>query len=232
MAGTLLQMSIARVLLGLAESRLDLQKTESGWISGPRFAGQVGRVMSQLDYQPFIHACANDRLDVAKWLWSVCPVDYKQAMLSARSYVSFMWACGRGHLPIAQWLWRVCPNNKKQAMLSAIHYYTFIEVCKNGHLEVAQWLWSVCPVEGRQAMLSANNYVSFRFACEGVCLDVVEWLWSVCPDEDKQEMLSSVNTDRLRAQVCELLATFRKDLDDRVDECNTAVVPTSFGRRG
>ena len=160
MAGTLLQMSIARVLLGLAESRLDLQKTESGWISGPRFAGQVGRVMSQLDYQPFIHACANDRLDVAKWLWSVC------------------------------------------------------------------------PVEGRQAMLSANNYVSFRFACEGVCLDVVEWLWSVCPDEDKQEMLSSVNTDRLRAQVCELLATFRKDLDDRVDECNTAVVPTSFGRRG
>ena len=153
-------------------------------------------------------------------------------MLSTIVHQSFVQACKNDHLEVAQWLWGLCKDKSQQKeMLSDDDYGSFRFACEGGCLDVVEWLCSVCPDEDKHAMLSANDYGSFRFACEWGCLDVVEWLCNVCPDEDKQEMLSSVNSHMMDAPVSNLLARLRQDLDDAVDECNTAVVAGSFGRR-
>ena len=50
------------------------------------------------DNHAFRWAIGNGHIEIAKWLWNVCPEQEQKAMLHARANWAFLLACQNGHL--------------------------------------------------------------------------------------------------------------------------------------
>ena len=121
----------------------------------------------------FTHACLNNHLEVAKFLFHVNPSVVK---LLSGGYYLFRELCTAGKLEMAKWLLSVCPTIN----ISDNEEVIFLNACESGKLELAKWLLSVCPTIN----ISIRDEFAFRYACVYNHLHVAKWLLSVKPTID------------------------------------------------
>ena len=117
-------------------------------------------------------ACANGRLDTAKWLvhrWALTAEDAR-----ARCSYALRHACENGHLAVAQWLTAIFDLTIEDAR--ALDNYAFREACGNGHLSVVQWL--VATFKLTIDDVQANNSAVLWSAGRARNYDIVQWLVS------------------------------------------------------
>ena len=142
----------------------------------------------------FSIACAFGHLEIAKWLWAICPDQEQLTMLHAKDDLAFRVACENGHQKVAEWLWGECKTPEEQkAMLHVKDRGAFRAACGNGHLNMAKWLWSICPEEEQSAMLHAKGDNTFGLACQKGHIEIAKWLWKVCPEQEQSAMLHARN---------------------------------------
>src|SRR5438309_1422509 len=85
----------------------------------------------------FIWNCANDHIDVARWLFSLGSVD-----IYADDECAFRESCKNGHLNVAQWLYSLGDVD-----IHAGNEYAFRWSCREVHINIAQWLYSLGGVD-------------------------------------------------------------------------------------
>lgn len=122
----------------------------------------------------FIVSCQQQRLQMAEWIFTVCPIKKKL----------FKYACKNGHLNAAKLLMHSFPKLKCTLVDGVIFDLT----CFNGHLELAMWLLSVEP--------NLVNIVNMQMIWDACCrgnLDIVKFIY----ETGKQLNLSANNEHAL-----------------------------------
>lgn len=123
----------------------------------------------------FCYACANNRIDVAKWFiqtWPNIDLDVDKA---------FRWACTKGHLDVVKWLITQYPNIDHRSIGDA----PFRGACRNGYIKMACWLLRIFPdIDPR-----AEDDYAFRLACSSGHLHIAKWLYRMNPNVDYTEAL-------------------------------------------
>lgn len=112
--------------------------------------------------EAFRVACSNERLQVAKWLYSL------GINVNSESDFIFRCSCCFGRLRIAKWLYKLGVN------IDMSINFIFATVCENGHLDVAKWLYKVYVID-----IHNRHDKPFRTACSNGNLKIAKWLYSL-----------------------------------------------------
>jgi hypothetical protein len=137
--------------------------------------------------KPFLTACLNGNLNIARWLWNLDPTNRPNHRMN--NDIIFCRVCENGHLVLAKWLWSLTPSDRID---HRAHYdYAFYTACKNGHFALVKWLWDLVP-NNRYSIM--GNYDAplyfydknlplclnpFDLACCYGHLDVAKWIWKL-----------------------------------------------------
>ena len=133
----------------------------------------------------FMEACLGDKIDNAKWLYSLGTIN-----VHAHDDAAFVESCISGHLDVAKWLYYElgdvnihaysCNSNKERD-------YAFKWSLYMGKLDVAQWLYSL---DGEIDVRSGNDQI-FKYICEKPKYkfnhkfsrsEIARWLCTLCED--------------------------------------------------
>jgi hypothetical protein len=131
--------------------------------------------------ETFKFTCHHGHLDVAQWLYQMCP----KMDISAHNESAFRLACQEGHLTIVEWLLQIKPT----IHISIENDWAFQQACLNGHLNVAKYLFKHRPNilfanfdEEKRNKLITNLKNNLKH-------DVVEWLNKVGEYKNSFELL-------------------------------------------
>lgn len=116
------------------------------------------------DDDAFHLACRNGHADVARWIYSLGPVNTR--IITNRILAS---ACRNGHLEIAQWLYSLDGVEIDTCCRTSMQY-----CCERGHLNVAKWLHSLS--NANTAIQRENTFV---LSCKYGHLPVTQWIHSL-----------------------------------------------------
>ena len=58
-------------------------------------------------------ACENGHIEIAKWLWAICPDLDQSAMLQNDNHYAFHLACQNGHLKMVEWLFDLYETDER-----------------------------------------------------------------------------------------------------------------------
>ena len=163
--------------------------------------------------ETFQRVCANDYLDMAKWLLEITPtidisicekafhvacscgsLKVAKWLLEIHSTINisaetFRVVCGNDYLDIAKWLLEITPTIDISICEDA-----FRLACRCGSLKVAKWLLEIHSTIN----ISADNEYAFRAACFYDYLPVINWLLHIKPNIDIR-----INDDEAFRDACE-----------------------------
>jgi translation initiation factor IF-1/aromatic ring-cleaving dioxygenase len=144
-------------------------------------------------YLVFIHACENDHLEMAKWLFGQIDMDTNEKFfiyackkcfikminflhnnildINIKTYIfAFYYACENDNLELAKWLFG-------QPKIFNTKNNVFIYICANGLIKPAQILYNIMPD------ISIDVYnKAFKLTCENGHLVTAQWLYEIRPD--------------------------------------------------
>ena len=116
------------------------------------------------DNQGFHLACCNNKLDIAKFIYSLGNFNKIFGYTHA-----FNGTCENGHINMAKWLYSFGQIHNTPNKFNYDDSFTYC--CKNNHIELAQWLISVADI---------NYYGGYTNAiytgCKRGNIDLVQWL--------------------------------------------------------
>ena len=157
---------------------------------------------------PFLYACKNGKINVAKWFFKIMPNINVSAIddwafrescknghkhvcewlleinpdinISKNNDIIFRETCEAGQTEMAKWLFKIKPNID----ISTWNEYAFLAACSNGHLETIKWLLEIKPDINISASDNYGNNAAFRVACKYDYIKIAKWLLEVKPGLD------------------------------------------------
>lgn len=182
-------LNVFRWLMDIGKGKVVIRATDEMQYSFACVCGkgnlELAREMLDLDIgvditannnNAFRQACANDQMEVAKWLT-------KSGRIIGHVDCDYLFreACMHGHLTIATWLYNTVyvaqPIN-----IHSFNEFAFRYACQNGHLHVVKWLRKTAAKHLKSIDVAANNHEAFKWAWKDGHTDVVQWLAEQYPE--------------------------------------------------